>query len=132
MKSPTAIGIVPAVGLSLLPTLTCPACLPALASILGAVGLTFIAEPRYLFCLNLAAFVIAWLLLARNECHWRSLPLGGAAIGAVAVMLGKFLWKSSFLWWIGLGVFMAGSVWSGLRRTSQQMCVNCETQIMED
>lgn len=132
MKSRTAIGMVPAVGLSLLPTLACPACLPAFASILGAVGLTFIAEPRYLLWLNLAAFVIAWLLLARGERHWFSVPLGVAAAGAVAVMVGKFLWTSTLLWWCGLGVFVAGSLWSGLRRTSKQVCTNCESQILED
>ena len=48
MKSRTLAGVVPAVGFSLLPTIACPACLPALASVLGAAGLSFVAESRYL------------------------------------------------------------------------------------
>lgn len=132
MKSRTVVGIAPAVGFSLLPALTCPACLPAFASVLGAVGLTFIAEPRYLIWLNLTALIIALFLLARSERQWVSRPLGVAAAGAAAVMLGKFVWTNSWLWWTGLGVFMLGSAWSGLRRRSQRVCTNCEVQIEEN
>jgi hypothetical protein len=67
MKSRTLAGVVPAVGFSLLPTIACPACLPALASVLGAAGLSFVAESRYLPWFNLAALVIALVLLARGE-----------------------------------------------------------------
>jgi|SRR5215813_3475187 len=132
MKSRTVVGVVPAVGFSLLPTLTCPACLPALASVLGAVGLTFIAEPRYLLWLNLAALVIALVLMARGQGRWFSLPVGVAAAGAVAVVLGKFLWTNNWVWWGGLGIFMVGSIWSGFKRRSDGVCPNCESQIVEN
>lgn len=131
MSSRTVVGVAPAVGFSLLPVLTCPACLPALASVLGAAGLTFIAEPRYLLWINLAALVAALVLLARTERRWISLPLSVAATGALAVMLGKFLWANSLTWWAGLGVFVCGSVWSGLKRESNNGCVNCEPRNVE-
>ncbi len=131
MNSRTVAGVVPAVGFSLLPVLTCPACLPALASVLSAVGLTFIAEPRYLLWINLAAFVAALLLLARNERRWISLPLGLSAMGSLAVMLGKFLWVNSLVWWTGLAIFMFGSVWSWLQRKLANTCMNCERQDVE-
>jgi hypothetical protein len=76
MKSRTVVGVVPAVGSSLLPTLTCPSCLPALASVLGAVGLSFIAEPRYLLWINLVALTVALVLLARIQRQRVSAPLG--------------------------------------------------------
>jgi mercuric ion transport protein len=132
MKSRNVFGVAPAVGFSVLPTLTCPACLPALASALGAVGLTFIAEPRYLVWLNLAALVVALFLLARSERAWISAPLGLALAGAVAVMLGKFVWMNSWGWWSGLGAFTFGSLWSASRRRSKIVCDNCETVAMED
>lgn len=132
MKSRTIVSVVPAVGFSLLPVLSCPACLPALASVLGAVGLTFIAAPRYLVWLNLAALVTALVLLARSERHWVSTPLGAAAAGATAVMLGKFVWTSTSVWWTGLGVFMLGSIRSGVKRKSRNGCINCESQIVEE
>ncbi len=132
MKSLRAIGIVPALGFSLVPTLTCPACLPALASVLGAVGLTFIAEPKYLVWLNLTALLIALLVLARSERHWISAPLVMAAFGATAVMLGKFIWTTSWIWWAGLGIFTLGSLWSGVKRRSKSVCINCESQILKE
>lgn len=132
MKSRTVAGVVPAVGFSLLPTIACPACLPAFASVLGAAGLTFIAEPRYLLWLNLAALVGALALLARGERRWISGPLALAAAGATAVMLGKFVWINSSIWWSGLAVFMLGSIWSGMwRRRSNNVCTDCESGLKE-
>ena len=132
MRSRTVAGVVPALGFSLLPTITCPACLPALASVLGAAGLTFIAEPRYLLWLNLAALVVALAFLARRERRLISVPLALAAAGATAVMLGKFVWINSWIWWSGLAVFMLGSIWSGVwRRRSNNVCINCESGVKE-
>ncbi len=119
-------------GFSLLPALTCPACLPALASALGAVGLTFIAEPPFLVWFNLAALVVALLLIARSEQTWSSAPLGLALAGAVAIMLGKFVWIYSWVWWSGLAAFTLGSAWSGVRRKSNSICSNCEAIRMEE
>ena len=132
MRSRTVASVVPAVGFSLLPTITCPACLPALASVLGAAGLSFIAEPRYLLWVNLAALLIALAFLARGERRWVSVPLGLAAAGATAVMLGKFVWISSWVWWSGLAVFLLGSLWSGVRRRASKVCTKCESLLEED
>lgn len=127
MRSRSILGVVPALGFSLIPTLTCPACLPALASVLGAVGLTFVAQREYLLWLNLAALLAALLLLARSERRWTSIPLATAATGASAVMVGKFVWINSWLWWAGLSVFVLGSAWSSARRISRGACNECES-----
>ena len=135
MRTPrTIFGLFPALGLSLIPSLTCPACLPALASVLGAVGLTFLAQREYLIWLNLVALVIALALLARGERKWISWPLATAGLGAAGVMLGKFVWGSSAVWWIGLSVFMLGSVWSALarKRSSAARCNECKPLGMEN
>lgn len=129
----TILGIAPAFGFSLIPTLTCPACLPALASVLGAVGLTFLAQREYLIWFNLVALGIAIVLLARGEKKWISWPLATAVLGAAAVMLGKFAWDSSALWWTGLGVFMLGSAWSAYgRRSPSGGCDECKSLEMEN
>lgn len=132
MRARTITGIVPAVGFSLLPTITCPACLPALATVLGAAGLSFVVEPRYLLWLNLAALLIALAFLARRERRWISVPLTLAAAGATAVMLGKFVWINSWIWWSGLAVFMLGSIWSGVRRRTNKVCANCKSLVEEN
>ena len=129
----TILGVVPAFGFSLIPTLTCPACLPALASVLGAVGLTFLAQREYLIWFNLAALGIALVLLARGERKWISWPLLIVVLGAAAVMLGKFVWSSSAAWWTGLGIFMLGSAWSTFGRKSRSGgCNECKSLEMEN
>lgn len=129
----TILGVVPALGFSLIPSLACPACLPALASVLGAVGLTFMAEREYLIWLNLGALMAAILLLARNERKWISWPLAVASGGATAIMLGKFIWSNSVTWWSGLGLFVAGSAWSNWNRRSKiVLCNECKPIEMEN
>lgn len=129
----TILGVVPAFGFSLIPTLTCPACLPALASVLSAVGLTFLAQREYLIWFNLAALGISLVILARGEKKWISWPLVIAVLGAAAVMLGKFVWSSSAVWWTGLGIFMLGSAWSAFGRKSPSgRCNECKSLEMEN
>jgi mercuric ion transport protein len=133
VRARAIIGMFPAIGFSLIPGITCPACLPALASLLGAIGLTFIAQHDYLVWLNLAALLIAILFLARSERTWISWPLVVAIIGATAIMLGKFVWSSSMMWWAGLGVFLLGSARSSWnRRSSVKVCSECKSLKMEN
>lgn len=124
--SRTLFGIFPALGFSMIPSLTCPACLPALASVLGAVGLTFVAQRQYLIWFNLVALGVALLFVARGQRKWISWPFAIAALGAAAVMLGKFVWSSSAIWWMGIGVFMLGSAWSTFgRKATLAGCNEC-------
>lgn len=131
--SRTLFGVFPALGFSLIPSLACPACLPALASVLGAVGLTFLAQREYLIWFNLVALAVALVLLARTERKWISWPLAVAAFGAVTVMLGKFVWTASPIWWTGVGIFMLGSAWSTFGRPSTETgCNKCKSLEMEN
>lgn len=127
MKSRSVAGILPALGFSAMPTLTCPACLPVLAAALGAVGLTFIAERAYLVWLNSGALLIALFLLARGEQKWVSGPVLVAAAGAAGITFGKFVWTNSAIWWIGFGLFVGASAWSSLTRKSKRLsCSECK------
>lgn len=126
-RSRIAMGMAPAVGFTAIPVLTCPACLPTLASALGAVGLTFLAQRPYLLGLNLAALVIALILIARGGQGWVSWPLGIATAGAAAILLGKFVWPNSVTWRAGLGVFLLGSLFSGRTRKSNNACKDCQS-----
>lgn len=129
----TIAGLFPALGFSLMPSLTCPACLPALATLLAAAGLTFLAEREYLIWFNLVALGVALLLLKRGEGKWVSWPIATAAVGAAGVMLGKFVWSSSAAWWMGFGVFMLGAAWSTFgRRSKVNECTECRSSVMEN
>jgi hypothetical protein len=67
MKKREIMGSLPAVGASLLPNLACPACWPAYASLLSAVGLTFLLDSRHLFWVNGAALLVGLMVLSRRS-----------------------------------------------------------------
>src|SRR5260370_866011 len=115
-------SFIPALGFSLIPSLSCPACLPALASVLSALGLSFAAERPYLLWLNLLALIAALVMFARRRRTAGYLPLAVASIGAAAIMVGKFLLVNSWIWWSGIAFFIVGSAWA---TSKQQVTISC-------
>jgi hypothetical protein len=107
------IPIIPAIGVALLPKLACPACWPAYAGLLSALGLGFLISAQYLlpltgFFLALAVATLAWRARARRG--YGPMWLGVAA--SAAVMIGKFLLDSNVAMYAGIGLLVAASVWN--------------------
>src|SRR5205823_3001462 len=74
------IGTLPAVGAALLPKVACPACWPAYAGFLSAVGLGFLLKEAWLLPLTatfLAMAVGALAFQARRRRRFGPLVLGG-------------------------------------------------------
>ena len=117
----------PGVGVSLLPKLACPACLPAYAGLLSSVGLSFLIGTAYLLPLTIAFLLLALVAMAfraRVRRGYRPLLLG--LVASVGIVLGKFLWDSRFLLYGAVGLLILTSIWNALpqRRAS---CTACET-----
>lgn len=117
----------PAVGVALLPKLTCPLCFPAYAAILGAVGVDFINYTPYLLPLTAIFLVIAAAILARQSRrtgNYTALTLGITA--AVVVMVGKFHAESDWLAYGGV-VLLVVAVFLGGRAKpmSNDSCPAC-------
>lgn len=107
------LATMPAVGAALLPKLTCPACWPAYAGILSAVGLGFVDYTPYLFPLTLAFLALAVFLLgyrAKKRRGYRPLIVG--IIAAQVVLVGKFVFASDGAMYGGIALLMAGSLWN--------------------
>ena len=124
----------PAVGVALLPKLTCPLCFPAYAAILGAVGVDFINYTPYLLPLTAIFLVIAIAMLARQSRrsgHYAALTLGIAA--AVLVLTGKFHAESD---WLANGgvVLLVAAVFLGSRAKPKSInsCPSCAPGGIED
>lgn len=124
MKKGEIAAVVPALGASLLPSLSCPACWPAYASLLGAAGLSFLGDSRYLFWSNAAALVFGLIVLARRARHNSYVPVLIAALAAVLVLSGKFLLNSNLANWMGAAAFLAAFVWSGIKARPAS-CPSC-------
>lgn len=123
------LGISPGVGAALLPIGVCPVCWPAYAGVVGSLGLGFLLNSAYLFSLT-AIFLTFGLgaLLYRAKTRRGYGPFALGAAGTLAVLVGKFVLSWNLLFYTGLVVFVATSVWNAWPRKkdtagSCEMCV---------
>lgn len=111
------VAVVPAVGVSLLPNLACPACWPAYAGLLSAVGLGFLTDTAYLLPLTVVFLVIAVGALgfrANQRRGYAPFVLGVAA--AMSVVIGKFAFDFEIAMYGGIGLLVAASFWNSWPR----------------
>jgi len=107
------IAVIPGIGFSLLPNLTCPACWPAYAGLLGVLGLGFLLNEKYLF-----SFISVFLVLALGGLLFQARKrrgLGPFFIGLIAtsmIIVGKFFFNIDSIFYLGLTAFMGASIWN--------------------
>lgn len=115
MKKRDVAIAAPALGASLLPSLSCPACWPAYASLLSALGLSFLGQSRYLLWLNVAALLAGLIVLLRRAGGSGYLPVSMGALAAVLIVSGKFFLNSNLMNWLGAAALLVAFVWSGTK-----------------
>ncbi|HHQ47613.1 MAG TPA: MerC domain-containing protein [Acidobacteria bacterium] len=116
-----SLAAAPGIGASLLPIGVCPACWPAYAGLLSALGLGFLLRKTWLLPLTIVALGVAVGALA-----WRSRArrgLGPALLGlsaSAAIVIGKFVLPSTVLSSTGIVVLVAASIWNAWPRRSHE------------
>jgi hypothetical protein len=114
----TAAASFPAVGVALLPKLTCPLCFPAYAAVLGALGVEFIDYTPYLPPLTAAFLVVALAVLAAQSRRTGTIhPLLLGIAASALVLAGKFQLESD---WMTIGgiVLLVAAIFLGSRAKS--------------
>jgi len=125
----SVVAALPAIGVAMLPKLTCAACWPAYAALLGAMGVNFVDYTPYLL-----PTVTALLLATLAFIGWRAnrrrgyLPLGLGAVASAVILLGKFGFDSDAAAYSGGALLIAASVWNAwpLPKASES-CPACAT-----
>ncbi len=120
------LATVPAMGISLLPVVICPACLPAYAGLLASLGVGFLGNATYLMPLTvlfLIAALVALVFRARSRRGWGPFALG--ASGAAAIVIGKFVLASSLVTYAGPALLIGASVWNSWPRRAAKD-VSCD------
>ncbi len=98
---------------ALLPVGICPACWPAYAGLLGALGLGFLLESKYLLPVMVLFFALALAALAYRAPTRRG--YGPFLVGTAAVfctLFFKFVFDVPLASYVGLGGLIAASVWN--------------------
>jgi mercuric ion transport protein len=107
------MAVLPAVGVALLPKLTCPVCWPAYTALLSSVGISFVDYTPYL--LPTAAVFLAitlWALAYRARARRGLRPFWLGVLGTLGVLAGKFIFESELALYLGAGVLVGASLWN--------------------
>lgn len=118
-------AVLPTLGISLLPKLTCAACWPAYSAALAALGIGFVDYTPYLGWLMAAAIVVTGAVLIRHALRQRRfapLLLGGVAAGMLVT--GKFWLENEVVMYLGAVLLALATVWSAWSARNRG-CANC-------
>ena len=108
-----SLGILPGLATALLPKLACPACWPAYAGLMGALGLGFLIESRHLFLVTVVFLLVAVGALAFRITMRRTYgPFLTGVLGALLVIIGKFLLESEAVTYLGVVALIFAGCWN--------------------
>jgi len=107
------LAALPSVGVALLPKLTCPVCWPAYTALLGSFGISFVDYTPYLLPTLVASLgMTLWSLAYRASSRRGYGPLGLGALGAIAVLVGKFVFEIGTGLYYGAGLLVVAALWN--------------------
>lgn len=102
-----SLAVVPAVAVTLLPSIICPACWPAYAALLSSLGIGFLPTSTYLLPLTLAAVAFALLMFAwQSRRRRRYGPLSLATAGALVLLTGRLALQAQGLLYGGVVILV--------------------------
>lgn len=120
-----SFAVLPTLGISLLPKLTCAACWPAYSAALAAVGIGFVDYTPYLGWLMAAAIAATAAVLIRQALRRRRLApllLGGA--GTAMLVMAKFWTENEAVMYVGAVLLASATVWSAWSARNRG-CATC-------
>ena len=125
------MGALPGIGVSLLPKLMCPACWPAYAGIVSALGLGFLISAKYLLALTIGFLGVTALALGYHASRRHGYgPLWLGLVATAVILTGKFYFDVMQATYTGVGLLVAASVWNSWPRRAADApscCVSAGT-----
>ncbi len=124
----SSLATLPGIAFAFLPKLACPACWPAYAGVLSAIGLGFLVDTKYLLPLTAVFLVLAVGALAFRARARRGYgPFITGIVAAIIVLVGKFYFESDAALYGGIGLLVLASLWNAWPRKSGVGCRTCVT-----
>jgi mercuric ion transport protein len=108
-----SLAVVPGALLSLLPVVGCASCWPAYAGVLGALGMPFLMDTKWLLPITGGALLVALAGLGYRARQRRGRgPLALGALAATVLLVGKFVLEVEPVVYIGTPLLVAASLWN--------------------
>ncbi len=121
------LAILPAIGVALMPKLVCPACWPAYAALVSALGLGFLISAKNLFIVStlfLGLALIALFTQGRKKQSYRSFWLG--LFSVLLILFGKFALDNDSIVYGGVLLLTLAAILDFLPQ-KKKTCLTCET-----
>ena len=107
------LTVLPGIGAALLPNVTCPACWPAYAGLLSAVGLGFLMTGPYFFIVVSALLAASLFSLYHKAGERRGYgPLLLGLLAAGIILAGKASGSANSVLYMGAIALIAASLWN--------------------
>lgn len=121
------LGVLPGIGVSLLPKLMCPACWPAYAGIVSALGLGFLISDKYLLPLTVAFLTVSTATLGFRAARRHGYgPFYVGLLAAAAIVISKFYFDAERATYAGVALLVAASIWNSWpQRVATPSCPAC-------
>ncbi len=125
----SSLAAVPRIGVAFLPTLVCPACWPAYAGLLSALGLGFLLNRGYLIAVTATFLTLAVGALAFHARKRRGYgPFAVGLAAAVTVLVGKVGIESNLVMYGGIAGVVAVSAWNAWPAGARVSCRTCRPE----
>ena len=122
------LAAVPAVGIALLPNVTCPACWPAYAGLLSALGVPVLIGSAVMMPLTVVFMAMAVGSMAYRAKNRRGYgPFLIGLVAAATLIIGKFVFAIESLTYGGLFLLLVATLWNSWpkRRQAEASCAAC-------
>jgi len=121
-------AVFPVIGTVFIPGLTCPACWPAYAGLLSALGIGFFNYTPYLLPVMIFFVMITLFALgyrARDRHGYGPLILG--IFSSIILVFGRFVLDSNGVLYGGIAFLIAASVWNSrpVQQDQKDSCSSC-------
>jgi mercuric ion transport protein len=122
------LGILPMLGIALLPKIFCPACWPAYAGLLSSLGLGFFDYTPYMLPMMAIFIAVALVALAWRASRRRGYaPFLLGLFASVILLVSKFYFDNDPAMWTGLALLVTASLWNTWpQRVRGSNCVACQ------
>ncbi len=123
---------IPATVIAIFPSVFCPACYPAIAALLSALGLSFFASEAVIQPLTIIFLLLALLGLFYESTKikkYGSLIMG--SLGAVGIYAGHYWFPSLIVTYVSVGLLIGASIWNLVNKKKnilkQGECSSCKS-----
>lgn len=120
------LSALPAIGIAVLPKLTCAACWSIYSGLLSSLGLGFVNYTAYLLPLTVFFLALSLASLAyRAGSRWGYRPFFLGLLAASMVIVGKFVFDSDMALYSGAALLVGVSFWNSSPKSLSGSCPVC-------